>query len=48
MTEMEREIARRVIQRVREIGVKASPELYQALREATKPLLPLAGIGTTT
>lgn len=43
MTESEREILKRAIQRVREIGVKASPELYAALRAATQPLLPLIG-----
>ena len=43
MTESEREIVRRAIQRVREIGAKASPEVYAALRFATMELLQLAG-----
>lgn len=45
MTETEREILKRAIQRVREIGVKAGPQMYAAIREATKPLLPLIGKG---
>lgn len=45
MTESEREILRRVIQRIREIGLKGGTQMYAALREATKPLLPLIGKG---
>lgn len=45
MTESERDILKRVVQRVREIGIKADqPLLYAQLREATKPLVPLMGI----
>jgi hypothetical protein len=43
VTESEREIVRRVIQRVREIGAKASPAVYAALRFVTAELLPLVG-----
>jgi hypothetical protein len=43
MTETEREVLRRVIQRVREIGLKGGTQMYAALREATRPLLPLVG-----
>lgn len=44
MTETEREIVRRAIQRVREIGLKASPQVYRAIVFATEPLLPLIGV----
>jgi hypothetical protein len=43
MTETEREIVKRVVQRVREIALKAGPQMYIAVREATKPVLPLIG-----
>ena len=45
MTELERDILKRAILRVREIGLKAGPEAYRQIREATAPLLPLIGRG---
>lgn len=46
MTETEREIVRRAVQRVREIALKVSPQVYVQVREATRPLLPLVGYRT--